>query len=159
MTGDEEKYNAKPELENFVRDNMEALEELIRKEKESAEYTYRRSKDRVRNRVDKTKRDARSSARQTFGAFMDPKVQEHFMTAGFEFIMGVNNLIRALPHTPFEENDYRDDYYYDDDEEEEEVYQKPKKRSSPRSIEIIASEDEEDKSEGRSRKRSPAREE
>ena len=45
MTGDEEKYNAKPELENFVRDNMEALEELIRKEKESAEYTYRRSKE------------------------------------------------------------------------------------------------------------------
>lgn len=155
MTGDEEKRNTKSELEDFVRDNLETLEELIRKEKDAAEETYRRGKDRVRERVDRTKRDARSSARQTFGAFMDPRVQGHFMNAGFEFIMGVNSLIRSLPRTPFEEDDYYDDYYYD----EEEDYRRPRKRSSPRSIEIKTPEDEEEdfRPGTRGRKRSPAR--
>ena len=63
MTGDEEKRNTKSELEDFVRDNLETLEELIRKEKEAAEDSYRKGRDRVRERVDRTKRDARSSAR------------------------------------------------------------------------------------------------
>lgn len=125
MTGDEEKRNTRSELENFVRDNMETLEELIKREKEAAEDTYRRGRDRVRERVDRTTRDAKSSARQTFNAFTDPKVQGHFMNAGFELIMGINSLIRSMPKPPFVRDDDYDEYY---DEYEDEEYYRPRRR-------------------------------
>lgn len=126
MTGDEEKRSTRSELENFVRDNMETLEELIRKEKEAAEDTYKRGKDRVRERVDRTKRETKNSARQTFNAFTDPKVQGHFMNAGFELIMGINSLVRSMPRPQFLRDEEGHDDYYDEYEDEE--YYRPRRR-------------------------------
>lgn len=157
MTGDEEKRSSESELEDFVRENLETLEELIRKEKEAAEETYRKSKDRVRDRVDRTKQDARYSARQAFDAFTDPRVQGHFMNAGFELIMGINSLMRSMPRPPFA----RDEDYGDYDDYEDEEYYRPRRpasrrpndyddyrgarRPAPRSIKIRTPEDDTDR--------------
>jgi ElaB/YqjD/DUF883 family membrane-anchored ribosome-binding protein len=146
MTGDEEKRNIESELEKFVRDNLETLEELIRREKESAEETFNKGKDKVRDRVDRTKQEAKSSAKQTFDAFTDPKVQGHFMNAGFEFVMGINSLIRSMPRPPFmrDEDDYRNEYEYRREYERrppEDDYREAEQRPTPKSIKIRTPED------------------
>ncbi len=141
MTGDEERRDTEPELEDFVRENLDVLERIIRKEKKAAEESFRRNKDKVRDRVDQTRKDAKSAAKQTFEAITNPEVHSHFMNAGLEFISGINSLVRSMPRPDFMKDEEYDEY---DDGYKDERHQKQSERQTPESIKIRTPEDEEE---------------
>lgn len=131
MTGDKEnRYDINSDIGKFIEENLDILEDMIRREKDATENIYARGKERVRNHVEKTKRESQDSIRQIVDAMMDPEIQGHFMSSGFEFILGINALMRAMPQPEFMKGSKSEE------EEEEEVAPKPKKSSSPRSIKI-----------------------
>lgn len=132
MTEDkDDRCDDRSDIEEFIKENRDILENLIRREKEEVEDLYIRGKDRVRNHVERTKHESKDSMRQVVNAVMDPDIQAHFMNAGFDFILGINALMRAMPQPRFMK----------ESEFEEEVTT-PKKRHSPESIEIETPEEE-----------------
>lgn len=137
MTEEDDRYSKRSEMIEFIEENREILEDLIRREKREAERVHRKNKDKVRKKVNRAKRETKASMRQTFDALTDPDIQVHFMTAGFEFITGLNALIREMPQ-PFADYDEYDEEDYDEDGEENK-----KSKRSPRSIEITAPEEDE----------------
>lgn len=139
MTEEDGRYSKRSEMMEFIEENREILEDLIRREKREAERVHRKNKDKVREKVNRAKRDTKTSMRQTFDALTDPDIQVHFMTAGFEFMTGLNALIREMPQ-PFMDYDEYDDGH---DEEEDHDEESKKSKRSPRSIEITAPEEDE----------------
>lgn len=140
MTEDkDDRYDTGSDIGNFIKENKEILEEMIRREKEDVEGIYNRGKDRARERIERTKRESQNSMRQAVNAIMDPEIQGHFMSAGFDFIMGVNALMRAMPQPKFmRESEFEDAEVPEEVEEEAPI---PKKRTSPKSIKIETPED------------------
>ncbi len=132
MTGDkDDRYDNRSDIEDFIKENREILEDIIRREKEATENIYYRGKERALNHVEKTKRESQQSMKQVVNAFMDPEIQGHFMSSAFDFVLGVNSLIRAMPG-----------FLRETESEEPEVeVPKPKKSSPPRSIKIETPED------------------
>lgn len=135
----DDRYDTRSDIEDFIKENREILEDLIRREKEDAENIFNRGKDRAREHVEKTKRESQNSMKQAVNAIMDPEIQGHFMSAGFDFILGVNALMRAMPQPKFmRESEFEDS---EDLEDMEEEVPTPKKRASPKSIKIETPED------------------
>lgn len=106
MTKDkDDKSDTKSDIEDFIRENREILENLIRREKEEAEQIFDRVNDRARSHVEKTKRESQKSIKQVFDAITDPEIQGHFMSSGFDFVLGINALMRAMPQPKFMRDD------------------------------------------------------
>ena len=137
MTEEDGRYSKRSEMMDFIEENREIIEDLVRREKREAERIYYKSKDRVRNKARRVKRETKTSMSQAFDAFTDPDIQAHFMTAGFEFLTGINSLIRGMPQ-PF-----RNDDEYDDEDYEEDYDEDGQDKRSSRSIEIRIPEEDE----------------
>lgn len=81
------------ELERFVRENREMLERLLLQEKEMADRFYQSEV----SRAEELKSRAEEKTIEFIAAVTDPEIHRHFMMAGFEFLMGVNAMMKAMP--------------------------------------------------------------
>ena len=94
MTDDKSKGEfTDSELESFVRENREMLERLLRQEKEMADRFYQSGA----SRAEELKSRAEEKTIEFIAAVTDPEIHRHFMMAGFEFLMGVNAMMKAMP--------------------------------------------------------------
>lgn len=82
-----------PELESFVKENREMLERMMRQEKEMASRFYQSGA----SRAEELKSRAEEKTIELIAAVTDPEIHRHFMMAGFEFLMGVNAMMKAMP--------------------------------------------------------------
>lgn len=99
--GKEDKSGSRSDMEDFFYKNREFIEALIEKERKAAESMYEEKIDSARQHADKAKRGAEDTVRQLYKVAMDPEIQGHFMTAGFEMMMGINAALRAMPVPDF----------------------------------------------------------
>lgn len=80
--------------------------------------------------------------RQVINAIMDPEIQGHFMSSGFDFILGVNALMRAMPQPKFmRESESKEAEDIEEVVQDVEKAPTPKKKTSPKSIKIETPED------------------
>lgn len=81
------------EIESFVKENREMLERMMRQEKEMANRFYQSGA----SRAEELKSRAEEKTIEFIAAVTDPEIHRHFMLAGFEFLMGVNAMMKAMP--------------------------------------------------------------
>jgi hypothetical protein len=152
--GKEDRGSSMSEMENFFNENREFIEALIEKERKAAEDAFEKKKDSARQHADKAKKNAEDAVRQIYKIAMDPEIQGHFMTAGFEIMMGINAAIRSMPVPDFikEETEAKA-------EKAEPEEAKPKRRPKAQSKAIAIDAPEEVPKTVTRRKKKPASEE
>jgi len=95
------------ELESFIRENREILSKLLRQEKDLASRLYNREAQKAeelkgkaeefKGKAEEFKGKAEEKTIEFIAAVTDPEIHKHFMMAGFEFLMGMSAMVKALP--------------------------------------------------------------
>lgn len=143
------------ELEEFVKENREMLEKLLEKTRGDE------CSEKIHGAKDKAKTKAEEKMKEVVYFATNPEMHSHFMAAGFQFMMGVNAAIKAMPLPDFVKESI--DSMEEAREQTAERMRKSKSDSSdekPKTgrIEISVSEPEEPQSKpksSRSRKKAP----
>lgn len=97
-----------PDFEKFVLENSEKIiavlkaqkkdaESLFDDEKTRAEDMFRTNKGKVDEYVDNKKAKAEEVAFGMFTAVANPVVQRHFIKMGMELMMGIDEMVKAMP--------------------------------------------------------------
>ncbi|MGE0015659.1 MAG: hypothetical protein AB7S83_05735 [Candidatus Methanomethylophilaceae archaeon] len=103
--GKEDRSSSRSEMEDFFNENRGFIEALIEKERKAAEDAFEKKMDDARQHADRAKKSAEDAVRQIYKVAMDPVIQGHFMTAGFEIMMGINAALRSMPVPDFIKED------------------------------------------------------
>ena len=97
-----------PDFEKFVLENSEKIiavlkaqkkdaEALFDDEKARAEDLFRMNKEKVDEYADAKKAKVEEIALGMFAAVANPVVQRHFIKMGMEFMMGMDEMVKAMP--------------------------------------------------------------
>ena len=96
------------EIQRFVSQNRELIESMMRLQREGAVEAASMARDATRDAAvlvhdsaDQARERAEEFARATYGMFMDPEVQKHFMAMGMEFVMGLSAMMQKAPIPDF----------------------------------------------------------
>lgn len=96
------------EIQAFVSQNRELIESMMRLQREGAVEAVSAARDaardassHARDAAEEARARAEEFAKATYGMFMDPEVQRHFMTMGMEFVLGVSAMMQRAPMPDF----------------------------------------------------------
>ncbi|MFA5452218.1 MAG: hypothetical protein WC248_01415 [Candidatus Methanomethylophilaceae archaeon] len=102
------KSEADSDFEKFVLENSEKIIAVLKAQKNDAEVLFsdekakvedlaKMNKEKIEEYADAKKAKVEEVAIGVFGAVANPVVQRHFIKMGMEFMMGMDEMLKAMP--------------------------------------------------------------